>query len=132
MAVLPVAASYLLLGIARQSWLDCINAGSGVAPVPLAPAVLSEAQVLLHPVGLLAALPFAALALIWLTRGNRRGTLVLWALLTAVAALPLLDAKALHQCDRKGMDGGFLVLLLIPAGFLAVLIALWRSAPRPV
>ncbi len=131
MAVLPVAACYLLLGIAWQSWHDCINAGSGVAPMPLAQAVLSEARFLLHPLGLLAALPFAALALIWLTRGNRRGTMLLWALLTAATILPLLDADALNQCDRKGMDGGFLLLLLIPFGYAAVLIALWRSAPRP-
>gem|GEM_PF-2758231 len=120
MAILPPVALLALLARAEQSWRECYY------ETPFGYAATLKSQVTLLNVAL-ALTPFAVLAALWLRRTRKTRTFLIWAALATLCLATLLPVEGLHHCDRKGMQGGWLVLLLLPLGLLAIGMALWNT-----
>jgi hypothetical protein len=126
MALVPAAVAAALLALGLQNFDQCFNKGNLTFPAALSSAVQGVA----HPVGLIGIVSFVALAAIWASRSNRKLSFALWMALMVLMVAALWPASGQHDCDRKGTDAIFRILVMAVPGLVAVWIALWNSRPR--
>lgn len=122
----PVLVFLVLLAFGWQDYARCF----GQQGLSFPAALTKAAGEVFHPFGLVGLVPFLGLAGIWHGRDNGRLTLGLWFGLIVLGLWAMLPPSALHDCDRKGMDGAVTLVALVIPGLLACWIATWNSRPR--
>lgn len=141
---LSAAALLWLEAIASVDWQACLDQiGTPLPRPPTAPGpfdatVRDALAARLATSGLagpaLFALPFVAPALAFAASrvpGRRRAVLALWAGLFVLFAWAFLPPDRSHDCDRKGVEGGFVLFALAPLSLILTPLALFAvPAPR--
>lgn len=132
-----------LLALGERSWFHCfahLGAEAPALPSLLAPGELMPVllETLTPPFGhwLLFLLHYGAglgfaLAVILASHPKQHATLF-WVFLLFLAAvlLVLLPITSQHDCDRKGTDAIFSLMLLAPLGYVLALGSVYLSRPK--
>jgi hypothetical protein len=126
MGLAPIAVIACLLALGRQGFDLCFNQKA----LSFWASVAAEAPGLLHPIGFVGLVPFLALATVWANRSNQGFTFGIWLALLGLAVVMLWPPASMHDCDRKGSNGIFIVLMLVLPGIFANWLAVWKSNPK--